>query len=151
MEDVAIKSVIIGTGIFVTLIILSLVFVSFNQMNEIYSLVQGTENSIHSQFDSYIDKYTDAYNNKQMTGLDMLNTLRMVEDEEEIKITITYTGKNNVKARATDNNMRESKYLKYLMDGSRTLNGVKYTYQRKYRTTVVDNGSSIEIKFTEIT
>lgn len=150
MEDVAVKAVVIGTSIFVTLVILSLVFVSFNQMKEIFSLVQDTDTSIHTEFDNYVDKYTAAYHNKKLTGVDLLNALKKAEQEEGVQVVVIYDGYSRVRAKANENGERESQYLKKLMAENKKLNGIRYRYQDMYNTTVQDVNNQITIRFSKI-
>ena len=149
MEDMGVKAVVIGVSIFVTLVVLSLVFLSFNQMTEIFALVQDTDNSIHKEFENYVDKYKATYDDKTLTGVDLLNALKKAEAEEGIEVEVTYNGYLNVRTKASQNSQREVQYLKYLMEGNKKLNGIKYTYQDKYSVTVEEQENKIVIRFSK--
>lgn len=143
MEDVGIKSVIIGTSIFVTLIIVSLIFVSFNHMKEIYSLVNETDTSINSTFNTYYDQY----NGREVTGLELLNILKKIEDDE-IDVTVSYYGKVEVEQKSQELGIRELECLKELMDGKITIPGATlHSYTRKHRVIVNQSNSVLQIRF----
>lgn len=143
MEDLGVKSVIIGTSIFVTLIIVSLIFVSFNHMKEIYSLVNETDTSINNTFNTYYDQY----NGKEVTGLELLNILKKIEDDET-DVTVTYYGMNAIKNRAQELNIRELECLKELMDGKIAIPGATgHSYIRKHSVSVTQNNGALKIEF----
>lgn len=145
MEEMGIKAIIIGISMTVTLVILSLVVVSFDRMTEIFAIVKGTDNAIHTEFDRYVDGYIATYDKKTMTGVDLLNALKKAEQEEEIYIDVRYPGYTNVRDNMGEK--RESHYLKELMKGNKKLSGITYKYQEIYNVTVSEEGNKVIINF----
>lgn len=71
MDIISNKAIMIGVGIFVTIMITSAIFLIVNQVRDIYSGVYETDVSIQNMFGEY-----DMYNNTYKTGIDLLNTAK---------------------------------------------------------------------------
>lgn len=156
MDDLGVRTVIIGVNIFITLTIVSIVIIMFLQMGEIYGLVANTDTSIYNKFD---DIYS-IYDGKVESGIGLLNTIKKFEENPDTYIVIEYPDSQNIriaaagiKDPASNNQMRESVYLKKLMLGELTNPNIstKYKYEDRYNVTVEqrDNGILV-IRFTKI-
>lgn len=156
MDDLGVRTVIIGVNIFVTMTIVSLVIIMFFQMGEIYGIVASTDTSIYNKFD---DVYS-IYNGKVESGIGLLNTLKKFEENEDQYIVVEYTGCEEVRAyigfseeNTLDGRVRESAYLKNLMSGKVTNPNIttKYKYEDRYNITVEQRENDIlAIKYTKI-
>lgn len=126
-----------------SILIFSLLVITFSQMQKIYGLVATTDNSISSTFNNIYD----MYNGRTMTGLGLLNTVKKYEEARTEKIVVAYPGSDTIKEHISKNgNIRESVYLKSLMEDSG-----QYKYETKYNVTVdVTNDNTTIISFVEI-
>lgn len=142
MDDITTRTVIVAVNIFITMTIVSIIVIMFFQMQEIYGVVAKIDTSIYSTFD---DIYS-MYNGSTMSGLGLLNTVKKYEDKTDVTVTIIYPGSYSVQSYALINNIRESVYLKSLMEA-----GNGYKYEDKYSVTVNDfDQANIQIIFSEI-
>lgn len=64
MGEATNKAIMIGVGLFVTLMIVSGIMFIFSQMKEVYKQVGTTDTTIGNRFGEYA-----SYNNTQVTGL----------------------------------------------------------------------------------
>ena len=144
MEDSTIKALIIGTSITVTLVIVTLVFVSFNQMKEIYLLTQNTNTSIHSRLNEHIV----AYNGERLNGMELLNMLKKYEDNPDSSVIIVYPKRAQVQSLADTRGLRESVCLKQIIENKERVNGQLFKYEKQYRVTVTQSGTVYTVRFS---
>lgn len=71
MDVISNKAIMIGVGIFVTVMITSAIMVVIGQVRDVYSGVYKTDVSIQNRFGEY-----DMYNNTYKTGIDLLNAAK---------------------------------------------------------------------------
>lgn len=81
MGDSLNKAIMIGVGLFVTVIIISGIMFVFSQMQEIYKHVDDTDTSITSKFGKYA-----SYDNTTITGLDMINCANKYYNNNEVVV-----------------------------------------------------------------
>ena len=142
MDDITTRTVVIAVGLFVTMMIVSLVIIMFSQMQEIYGVVSKTDTSIYSTFDNVYS----MYNGRTMTGLGLLNTIKKYEDKINENIVVNYPGSYNIKDYVSKNNIREAVYLKSLMEEN-----IAYKYETKYNVTVETSAEGqVTIVFSKV-
>lgn len=78
------KALLIGVGLFVTIVITSGVIFTVNQARNVYKRVYETNTQIEANFDEY-----DAYENSEKTSLDMLNTAKKYRDSDTVFVVET--------------------------------------------------------------
>lgn len=83
MDEISNKALLIGVGLFVTIIITSGVLYTLGEMKEIYSQVYETNISLQDMFSEY-----DEYDNTLKTGIDILNTAKKYKDNNLVQIFI---------------------------------------------------------------
>jgi len=127
VDNITTRAIVIAVNVFITIAIVSIVIIMFFQMQEIYGVVAKTDNSIYSTFDNVYS----MYNGRTMSGLGLLNTIKKYEDKTEENIVINYPGSDSIKEYVSVNNIRESVYLKSLMEDN-----IGYRYEDKYNVTV---------------
>lgn len=131
MDEISNKALLIGVGLFITIIITSGVFYVLNQMKEVYSQVYETNISLQDMFSEY-----DQYDNTNKTGIDLYNTVKKYRNNSLVIIKV----ENAVQDKETfiSNNSSEDSQVKL---GS-----------QKYITTLEKNLNTGEviITFTEI-
>lgn len=149
MDDVAVRAVVIGVNIFITITIISLVIVMFFQMGEIYGTVSTTDTSIYNKFDNVYS----MYHGKVESGIGLLNALKKFEDSTDQYIIITYDNADIVrnqlqiinKNKDEDEQKRESVFLKELMTGKQKISTLTYKYEDKYNVTVEEGEDGVLI------
>jgi len=127
VDNITTRAIVIAVNVFITIAIVSIVIIMFFQKKEIYGVVAKTDNSIYSTFDNVYS----MYNGRTMSGLGLLNTIKKYEDKTEENIVINYPGSDSIKEYVSVNNIRESVYLKSLMEDN-----IGYRYEDKYNVTV---------------
>lgn len=85
MDEIAVKALIIGVGIFITIVITTVVIAEFFQINQIYKSVGETDVSFESQFNE-LDKFNDSTN--EFNGLDVKNYIKKYENNESIEVCV---------------------------------------------------------------
>lgn len=83
MDEISNKALLIGVGLFVTIIITSGVLYTLGEMKEIYSQVYETNISLQDMFSEF-----DEYDNTLKTGIDILNTAKKYKDNNLVQIFI---------------------------------------------------------------
>lgn len=78
------KALLIGVGLFVTIVITSGVIFTVNKARNVYKRVYETNTQIEANFDEY-----DAYENSEKTSLDMLNTAKKYRDSDTVFVVET--------------------------------------------------------------
>ena len=127
MDETSTKAISFSVGIFVTIVIVSLVVAAFNEIKLIYKSTKNTETSIHSQFDNiYL-----TYDGKELTGMGLLSTVRKYEDATDIVAYVDYPARVNLLVEAEVNGRRESELLEEYFDYKVTVSGVKFRYENK--------------------
>ena len=81
MGEATNKAIMIGVGLFVTLMIVSGIMFIFSQMKEVYKQVGTTDTTIGNRFGEYA-----SYNNTQVTGLDVINCANKYYNENLVVI-----------------------------------------------------------------
>ena len=143
MGETSTKAINFAVGIFVTIVIDTLVVASFNESKKVYRLTKNTDTTIHSQFDSiYL-----TYDGKQANGMELLNTVRKYEDATDIIGYVDYPGGSTIKSLARTNGLRESEQLKKFLDENKSYNGIRYKYENRYKITVKQISGQTVIKF----
>lgn len=85
MGDNVNRALLLGVGIFVTLIIISGIVTIFTQMRDVY----GNVNKANTSFLSTFDEYTQ-YENTEKTGLDVINCANKYYNEN--LVVVIYNG-----------------------------------------------------------
>lgn len=85
MDEIAVKALLTGVGIFVTLIIVTVVIMEFFQIGQIYKHVGETDVSFESQFNEF-DKFNDT--NNIFNGLDVKNYIKKYVDDDSVEVCI---------------------------------------------------------------
>lgn len=112
MGEATNKAIMIGVGLFVTLMIVSGIMFIFSQMKEVYKQVGTTDTTIGNRFGEYA-----SYNNTQVTGLDVINCANKYYNENFV--VVSYMGRDV-------NNAEGIQYLE------QQLNSGFLTYDQKY-------------------
>ena len=81
MDFIGTKTIYIGAAIFITLAITTAVLITFNQITQIYSKVYKTDVGIKEEFHEFT-----MYQNTEMTGLEMYNTVRKFKNDLSVNI-----------------------------------------------------------------
>ena len=139
MDENATTAIIIGTAIFVSVLIISLILASFDEMKEIYTLVKDTDIGINTG-------YVENYHGRVLNGMDLLNALKMAEVEYEVSVIIEYPGKQAVVSAANDSGLRESEIMSNLLKEGEG----QYNYSNNYNVSVDGEGDYVVIKFFAI-
>lgn len=84
MDYMSNKALLIGVGLFVTIIITSGVIFTVNKARNVYKRVYETNTQIEANFDEY-----DAYENSEKTSLEMLNTAKKYRDSDTVFVVET--------------------------------------------------------------
>ena len=148
MDDITSRTVVIAVGIFVTLMIITMLILTFTKMKDIYGTVSTTNTSIYEKFD---DIYS-MYNGKEENGLGLVNTIKKYESDTENKIIVNYPNKEAIVEKALSRGLRESEYLKSVMEKNENgeqekINGIELRYQDKYRINVSEDNEYKYINF----
>ncbi len=83
MDSSANKALTIGVALFVTIIVTSGVFLTLNQMKDVYSEVYETDISIQSRFGEY-----EAFDNTSKTGIEVVNAINKYVNNYLVTIKI---------------------------------------------------------------
>lgn len=83
MDEISNKALLIGVGLFITIIITSGVFYVLSQMKDIYSQVYETNISLQDMFSEY-----DQYDNTNKTGIDLYNTVKKYRNNSLVIIKV---------------------------------------------------------------
>lgn len=154
MEEITTKTIIMAVNIFITIIIVSLIIIMFSQMGDIYGVVANTDTSITTRFD---DVYS-MYHGRVETGVGLLNTLKYFEEHNEYDVVIKYTAFRDIRGYVEEYNsmrdeehwMRESEYLKKLIESESTDYERVFKYEDKYNVTVYEEDEKTVIRFSKI-
>lgn len=85
MDELGIKALIIGVGIFVTVLITTVLIAEFFQINQIYKSVGETNVSFESNFNE-LDKFNDSTN--EFNGLDVKNYIKKYENNPTVEVCV---------------------------------------------------------------
>lgn len=148
MDYITNKTVLIGVGIFVTLIIVTMVLLVFNEMKGVYNVVAKTETDIYTQFNNIVSMYDNA----KMNGVELVNTIKKYEseirkeDQDNTKLVdVKYPGVDTVRRAARLEGIREAEYLKQKMEENIKLEGISYRYENQYNVYVEKDEKGITI------
>lgn len=108
MENSVNKALMIGVGIFVTVIIVSGTIAVINQIKNIYAGVYNTDMNISSRFNEFT-----KYEETDRTGLDMINAANKYYDELFVVVEYNDTVLNNETGISYLNNELEENRLTY--------------------------------------
>ena len=148
MDDITSRTIVIAVNIFVTLLIITLLVITFSKMRDIYGGVATTNNAIYDTFDNIYS----MYEGKEETGLGLLNTIKKYEDDTESHVIVQYINSSEIK----NEYERESEILKNIMEANengenKKYNGTAYRYQDRYNVTVsTDEKNNIIIDFQKL-
>ncbi len=81
MGEAANKAIMIGVGLFVTLMIVSGIMFIFSQMKDVYRQIGTTDTTIGNRFGEYA-----SYDNTRVTGLDVINCANKYYNENLVVI-----------------------------------------------------------------
>lgn len=84
MDEIGSKALLLGVGIFVTLIIVTVIVLEFFQIEQIYKNVGEVDISFESQFDE-LNKFRD---NNIFNGLDVKNYIKKYADNKSIEVCL---------------------------------------------------------------
>ena len=141
MEENSTVTIIIAVIVFTSVAIFSLLMGTFVYMKDVITDVRNTDISIKTN-------YFDNYHNQVLTGMDLVNTLKQLEEEEEYSVELYYEGRNNILSQVTTSGGKtEAELLNELMKNE---NG--YSYSQKYKVTVAKDETEnyFKIIFTKI-
>lgn len=124
MDEIGTKAIVIGVSIFVTLLILTVIILEYDQIQELYKFVGETDISFEQRLDE-LDKYRDS--NNEFTGLDVRNTLKKYSTDKSISVCIS-SGAGEI-----------------CDDG---INTEGLDYKEKYMATLVEQTKTFKIIFT---
>ena len=116
MKDVSMRAILVAVSIFVTMIIVTILFGSFNTIKEIYGTVNKVNNSI---YDTFNDIYA-MYNGKTENGIGLLNTIKKYEDNDSV--LVRYPQYQLIQGDSIATGKREVEYLKTLMENEEEYN-----------------------------
>ena len=85
MDEIGTRAVIIGVGILVTLIIVTVVIFEFTEIQRAYRITAETDISFEERLDE-LDKYRDS--NNDFTGLDVKNTVAKYKENKLIEVCL---------------------------------------------------------------
>ena len=144
MEDVSPKVLVFAVSLFVTMVIVSLVVVTFGKIKEIYSMTKNTDNSIHASFENVYQ----TYDGKKLNGMGLLNTVKKFEEENEYVSEVRYPSYAAIRTEANNNHKREVTVLKEYFEKRKTKGGHTFKYETMYTAQVkeVDGKTIIEFK-----
>lgn len=147
MDNVSSKFFVIGVGILVTLTIVSGVILGLAKMGEIFGLVENTNTSIISQFDSLYA----MYNGTETNVIGLINTLRRYEQDESVVIVETnYTplDDSGIAIEIADRRTEEYKAKRIAKIEEERENGNSdFQYESKRKITVIEEGTYTVLKF----
>ncbi len=120
MGDSLNKAIMIGAGLFITVIIISGIMFVFSQMQEIYKHVDDTDTSITSKFGKYA-----SFDNTTITGLDMINCANKYYNNNEVVVIYGNIQLNTQEGIDYLNNEYENGNIKYEYTYSSTVDEVE--------------------------
>lgn len=149
MDILSTKAVMIGTGILISIVIMTGVIMAVNQIKVIYGYVDKTDISVVKEFEDIFS----TYNGAKMNGVDLVNTIRRFEKNNLIVIeydnasgALDSDTQRNIAASPSDitQTIRESEHIKNLME-----KGIAYKYETEYNVRVeyIENNEKMKIKF----
>lgn len=149
MDDITTRVIVIAVNIFVTLIIVTLLILTFTDMKEIYGLTASVDTSIYNTFDNIFS----TYSGKVETGMGLINTLKKFEDDIDKNIRINYTDRDKVLSKLGEK--READFLRNIMENNENgekndFKDLKFYYQDKYNVSVLLENDGITINFDKI-
>ena len=134
MGEATNKAIIIGVGLFVTIMVVSGVMFIFSQMTEIYEQVGTTDTTIGTRFGEYA-----SYDNTHVTGLDVINCANKYYNENLVVVTYNNIEVNNDDGLIYLEEQYNNGYLKY-----------EDTYQSIVEEAEYDGLIKTRISFTKI-
>lgn len=140
MDILSNKAVLIGFGVLISIIVMTGVLFSINQIKEIYGYVDETDISVVKEFE---DIFTE-YNGAEMNGVDLVNTIKRFEGNTLVSVTYIGQGEINV----TRGTTREAVYVNNIMKEGKSSS---FRYEKKYNIIVkyLDNNQNMQITFVE--
>lgn len=113
MDEISNKALLIGVGLFVTIIITSGVLYTLGEMKNIYSKVYETNISLQDVFSEY-----EQYDNTTKTGIDVLNTMKKYKENNSVIIYVGNTSYENVD--------KKNNYIQQKKDQATTIGQIVY-------------------------
>lgn len=83
MDSLTNRAVMIGVGLFITIMITSGIIYAFQQFTRVYKEVYETDINLHSDFGEF-----DAFNNTVKTGLDFINACKKYQNDPLVTIKL---------------------------------------------------------------
>lgn len=136
MDEIAVKALLIGVGVFITILITTVIIAEFFEIRQIYASVAETDISFESKFDE-LDKFKDPTN--EFSGLDVKNYVKKYENNDRIYVCIDEKCEDDI--RGTD-------YLKQICD--RDIDGGIKNCSDIYRSTFEETNVGYKITFKKI-
>lgn len=84
MDWIANKYILIAVGLFITIIILTSILGALDEVGNIYNLTNKTNISIKEKIDTIYSKYDGV----TLNGVDLINTLKIYENDSNISIEL---------------------------------------------------------------
>lgn len=145
MEDVSPKALIFAVSLFVTMVVVSLVVVTFGKIKEIYAMTKNTDNSIHASFENIYQ----TYDGKELNGMGVLNTVKKFEEENDVVSEVRYPAYASIRNRANSSGKREVVVLKEYFEGRKTIGGHTFKYETMYTAKVKEIDGKTIIEFNQ--
>ncbi len=86
MDEIAVKAVVIGVSIFVTLLIVTVVIFEFSEIKQLYKQTAETNITFEGRLDEF-DKYRDS--NTEFYGIDVQNTIDKYENDKSVDVCVS--------------------------------------------------------------
>lgn len=122
MDEIAIKSVVIGVSIFVTLLIFTVIIFEYAEITNLYKQTGEINTTFEKQMDEF-NKYKDE--NNEFVGLDVENAVKKYKEDSTVDVCV-----GEVDQKCND---------------EITIN--KSGYKEKYKSKFIDNNGMYKIVF----
>jgi len=85
VDEIAVKALLVGVGVFITIIITTLIIAEFFEIRQIYKHVAETDVSFESKFDE-LSKFRDPSN--EFRGIDVKNYIKKYKNDGRIELCV---------------------------------------------------------------
>lgn len=127
-ESSAMKAIMIGAGVFISIITITAVLTYYNSAKSLVENV-GTGTDISSNYSSYIKDLVVKPNGSEISGADAKNILNYFFDNPRTNVTVTlYTDFANKKKKSAMPIFNKSNLNKNMVDYQEALLGIKDNY-----------------------
>lgn len=158
MDNLTSKYIIFAVGLFITIIVSTMLFSTYGEVKGIYEGVSETNISIKDLYDDIHIQYHGT----QQNGVDLVNTLKKYEGERYIEVKYPNPIQENVVVFSGNRTEREVDILYELMKQDNSAGTINedfkndygyefpYSYSSKFDVSVEKNGSKTIIEFVYI-